>query len=138
MHALRSSPALPAAIPAGRLDPVAAWRALPLRAQEEVGAAAIALTIGVIGTDLTAAQPYLTAMQEAADWLRALIEVAVLGNADVTQPPPVPDLSPFGIRQCTGCGCTDHHACAGGCTWIEIDGDRCTACGPEAAREARA
>lgn len=29
-------------------------------------------------------------------------------------------------RQCRGCGCTDGHACAGGCSWVEAD--LCSAC----------
>lgn len=24
---------------------------------------------------------------------------------------------------CIGCGCTDHHACPGGCTWLRVDYD---------------
>lgn len=41
---------------------------------------------------------------------------------------PLPDLAPFGVRACRDCGCTDAHACAGDCSWV--DDDLCSACAP--------
>jgi hypothetical protein len=43
-------------------------------------------------------------------------------------PPPLPDLRLFGVRQCRGCGCTDLHACPGGCSWVAPD--LCSRCQP--------
>lgn len=31
-------------------------------------------------------------------------------------------------RKCRVCGCTDDHACEGGCAWVSPDEDLCTAC----------
>lgn len=31
-------------------------------------------------------------------------------------------------RRCIGCGCTDDHACAGGCSWAQTDPPVCTRC----------
>lgn len=31
-------------------------------------------------------------------------------------------------RVCVGCGCTDSHACAGGCAWATEDPMLCTRC----------
>jgi hypothetical protein len=42
-------------------------------------------------------------------------------------------------RTCRGCGCTDDHACLGGCWWVDLDlvgiagGPLCSTC----ARDAR-
>ena len=30
----------------------------------------------------------------------------------------LPDLAALGIRQCTGCGCTDAVGCSEGCCWV--------------------
>lgn len=113
------------------LDPVEAWRALPARAQEEIGAAAIAMVVAMGGAatlhgagDPAAAQPYDTAMVEAARWLDALVLVTVLRATFGL--PPVPDLRPLGVQQCTGCGCTENRACSGGCSWVTED--LCSAC----------
>jgi hypothetical protein len=37
-----------------------------------------------------------------------------------------PELRGFGVRSCRVCGCTDDHACPGGCCWVEPD--LCSAC----------
>lgn len=29
----------------------------------------------------------------------------------------------IGERTCRGCGCTDRHACPGGCSWVLLDID---------------
>jgi hypothetical protein len=31
-------------------------------------------------------------------------------------------------RKCFRCGCTDKHACAGGCSWVSYRIDLCSAC----------
>lgn len=113
------------------LDPVAAWRALPPRAQEEIGATAIALALAASGTatleatgETDAARPYDIAAAESLEWLDSLVFVGVLREDPAL--PPVPDLRPLGIQQCTGCGCTDTHACEAGCRWVAQD--LCSAC----------
>jgi hypothetical protein len=40
-----------------------------------------------------------------------------------------PDLAALGIRSCRECGCTDDHACEGGCAWLEDD--LCSQCAPQ-------
>jgi hypothetical protein len=42
--------------------------------------------------------------------------------ADDTETPAAPDA----VRACRACGCTDEHACEGGCYWVEKD--LCSAC----------
>jgi hypothetical protein len=114
------------------LDPVAAWRALPLRAQEEIGPAAIAMIVALIGDTrlidvgyTEAARPYATALHDSLEWLDTQIDHWVLGES--AEVPPVPDLRPLGgIQQCRGCGCTDTHPCDAGCSWV--DEDLCSAC----------
>ena len=36
-----------------------------------------------------------------------------------------------GVRHCVKCGCTDEHACVGGCSWVTAD--RCSRCAPNVA-----
>lgn len=36
------------------------------------------------------------------------------------------------IRTCRVCGCTDDRACFGGCAWVGLADDLCTACAPTA------
>lgn len=31
-------------------------------------------------------------------------------------------------RQCIECGCTDDHACPGGCYWVSLEPPICSAC----------
>lgn len=37
-------------------------------------------------------------------------------------------------RTCVGCGCTDSHACPGGCGWATLAPPVCTGCVAEQAR----
>lgn len=41
----------------------------------------------------------------------------------------------IGLRTCRGCGCTDTHACPGGCAWVLLDVPTptgvCSACAEE-------
>lgn len=39
-------------------------------------------------------------------------------------------------RKCRVCGCTEDHACAGGCSWVEED--LCSACAKPAKKKAKA
>ena len=32
---------------------------------------------------------------------------------------------------CRECGCTDTHACDGGCSWVDAEHTLCSACAPE-------
>jgi hypothetical protein len=122
----------------GKLDPLAAWRALPPEVQQQLGAAAIAAEIGDLGEVVAAelgvpeeARPFEIAGTEAGALMFQLVTVFVLGGED-TMLPPRPDLRPLGIRQCRVCGCTDELACIGpggiGCEWVELD--LCSACVP--------
>jgi hypothetical protein len=90
---------------AAPLDPVAAWAGLSARQQE-----------GIV------------AYAEAIQLLEGLVEREVLGGAaDV----PRPDLRPLGVHACTGCGCTDDHACEGGCSWAAPE--LCSCCARQGA-----
>jgi len=106
------------------LDPVAAWRGLPERAQEEIGATAIALIVAMMGLEeivetgdpketpkgpeeVARATAFDVAIRETVIWGGALLANTVLA-ACYDGVVPVPDLRPLGIRQCVGCGCTDN------------------------------
>jgi len=39
------------------------------------------------------------------------------------------------VRRCRKCGCTDMHACPGGCSWV--DADLCSACAGNSVRDPR-
>lgn len=41
-----------------------------------------------------------------------------------------PALAAIGVRSCRICGCTELHACPGGCHWVAAD--LCSACAPAA------
>ena len=121
----------------GRLDPVAAWLALPPEVQREIGAAVIANQVGRLGVAIAQetgvpeqARPYDVAASEAGSLIFERIVVFVLGGED-TVLPPRPDLRPLGIAQCRVCGCTDEMACDEGCYWVEPD--LCSTCAPDRA-----
>ncbi len=52
--------------------------------------------------------------------MQALLELGMLGGLD---------------RRCRVCGCTQQHACPGGCSWVEID--LCSACAERLRKQAR-
>ena len=113
-------------------DPVAAWLAMPFDVRERIGAAAIAAAVANLGTEIAleladpmAQRRHHAAESEALSLIYELVNINVLGSDDTTLPPR-PDLSPLGIRQCRVCGCTDDHACDGGCDWVETD--LCSSC----------
>jgi hypothetical protein len=60
----------------------------------------------------------------------ALDEIEDLGatviGLDLDEPPPLPALPEFGVRQCRSCGWIDTVGCAEGCDWV--DADLCSAC----------
>lgn len=41
-------------------------------------------------------------------------------------------IAPIGARParpvCQGCGCTDDHACPGGCSWVSLNPPLCSSC----------
>lgn len=45
------------------------------------------------------------------------------------------------VAKCRKCGCTDLHACPGGCSWVEVDRERgvglCSNCAKPCRRGAR-
>jgi hypothetical protein len=115
-------------------DPVAAWLALPADVQQQIGAAAIAAEIGVLGAAVAVelGVPELARSREnigleARSFMFELIVIHLLDGNDAALPPR-PDLRPLGIRQCRACGCTDEYACEGGCSWAQED--LCSNCAP--------
>jgi hypothetical protein len=120
--------------PGPPIDPLAAWRALPPAMQEQLGAAVVAFGVATLGTylaeedaDPVAHAAHYAAAAEAMAVIEVAVVAGVLGGCDGA-PPPWVDLRPLGVRQCTGCGCTDDHGCREGCSWIAAD--RCSQCGP--------
>lgn len=106
------------------LDPVAAWKRLDPRVQEQLGAAAIAFGIGNIGV-ATAEDVgrWDAASTEAGLLIDALAQLHVLLRNGM---PDGVDLKPLGIQQCRECGCTDNCACEDDCFWAEPG--LCSAC----------
>ena len=116
------------------LDPLAAWRALPLEVRERIGASAIAAAVANLGASIAieladpiAHRHHRTAESEALSLIFELVSINVL-DGDDTVLPPRPALRPLGIRQCRICGCTDNFACDGGCDWVATD--LCSSRGP--------
>ncbi|MEA2705132.1 MAG: hypothetical protein QOD63_3077, partial [Actinomycetota bacterium] len=60
-------------------------------------------------------------------WLTDPDEVETLLSLFPDRVEPMPG-DAAGIRACRACGCTDDHACSGGCSWAEAD--LCSACVP--------
>ncbi len=112
-----------------RIDPIASWQAMSPEEQERIGATAIALALGIIGSGegLQPFQAYTAAEGEGSNLLiEAVRNVDALFPADK---PAIPDLSKLGVRTCRECGCTDNCGCdvgGHGCHWIEDD--LCSAC----------
>jgi len=137
LHLSHPVPALSTSIPSIRLNGVAAWFRLPLRIQEEIGALAVALAVAGVGKDVAAdiggdaaAWPYQVACVELGARLGYLVHEAL--SLSDTDPRPVPDLRPFGIRQCGSCGCTDNYGSFEGArSWAGEE--LCSACAPPAA-----
>ena len=104
------------------LDVDAAWRGLPAEVQQRLGMAAIV-------QGLASWQGFGGWADAASMEARTAIEEAVrdhVGDPDGDGPPPRPDLACLGVQACRECGCTDDHACAEGCEWVEQD--LCSTC----------
>lgn len=72
--------------------------------------------------------------EQAFNWASRLHLAASDNNIRI---PPKPDFIGEGIqRKCRICGCTDDHACPGGCYWIE--NDLCSACSEKARKKKKA
>jgi hypothetical protein len=110
-------------MPENWIDPVAAWKRLHPKVQEQLGAAAVAVGLGDLGAALSDASERFDAVAaEAGGLIAALVEQHIAPDG----PPDGIDLAPLGIRQCRECGCTDTFGCAEGCEWVEDD--LCSAC----------
>nr|WP_294550065.1 hypothetical protein [uncultured Rhodopila sp.] len=125
-----------------KLDLRKAWDALTPEIQAEFGMAAIAIGFAHLVTMIEehevpawqiAAEAEHTsffdaALLEGASRAGVLVEAKVLGG-DIAQLR-APSLAALGIRQCTGCGCTDQCGCPGGCHWVGPL--TCSSCGEAA------
>jgi hypothetical protein len=114
---------------ADTLDLRKAWDALSPDVQAELGMTAIAIGLSNLATMIDEHEHpawrttsfarftnfFDAASIEAEHRAGFLVELKVLGG-DVARLQP-PDLSALGIRQCTGCGCTDAVGCSEGCHW---------------------
>ena len=119
-------------------DPMQAWRGLPPETQELIGALAIANEVAFLATDQAIDADAAYWLHErthsaAGDALADLIADNLPDEifAASSDYPLRPDLNTCGVRQCTGCGCTDNHACEGGCSWAGPT--LCTTCVPQEA-----
>jgi hypothetical protein len=132
----------PAAAGTRLMDLRLAWEALTPEVQAQVGMAAIAIGLSRLATMVephelvawqTAAQAennyfFDVAEFEALSHIGILVEAMVLAG-DIGRLR-APSLAALGVRQCTGCGCTDQCGCPGGCHWVGQL--RCSSCGTEA------
>lgn len=112
------------------LDLRKAWDALAPHHQATLGMAAIAIGLAHLVTmieehELPAWETAASAHHgnafdageiESRSLTGIVVEANVLGG-DIGRLRP-PSLGALGVRQCTGCGCTDQCACTGGCHWI--------------------
>lgn len=110
-------------------DPAVAWQHLDPKAQSEIGVAAIVLILGAIGSGegIRPFQAFDTANMEGL----CALETATrdhLPEAFAGDMPRRLDLVSIGVQSCRECGCTDNHACPGGCSWEEPD--LCSSCAP--------
>lgn len=119
-----------------KFDARAAWARLTPAQQAELGP--IFMLLGYLEWASCEVDPQSTRTQgfEAALWhAEELRDIGFgstlrtsLASHRIGAPPALPDLNVFGIRQCRICGCTDQHACPGGCSWAAED--LCSRCSP--------
>lgn len=112
---------------AERFDALAAFAALPPERQRSIGEAGLLLAYAILGKEWfgdRSAPVFETAESEAFEILLDRVSLAL--RAFDRLPPALPDLNPFGVAQCRRCGCTERHACPGGCAWATPD--LCTRC----------
>jgi hypothetical protein len=112
------------------LDLRKAWEALSPDVQARLGMAAIAIGAAHLvemieerefpawqtAAAATHTNYFDAAMLEGVLCAAEVVHALVL-DCDVARLLP-PDLAALGIRQCTGCGCTDAVGCAEGCHWV--------------------
>lgn len=101
-------------------DPAQFYDALPEDVRRRIGIAAVVFTASSHCLDITG---FTTAAEEAVDVIDETFAASFIPAADGFARI---DLSAIGVRQCRTCGCTDHHACAGGCSWAEAN--LCSVC----------
>lgn len=114
------------------------WDSLPAETQREIGKAAILNSVAAIGQEAALAVGDMRRgrFYDIADGvsLAAILtpaEAAIALVVDADGELPLPNLAPFGVQQCQGCGCIDGVACPEGCGWARED--LCTACAEMAA-----
>ncbi|MFG1187802.1 MULTISPECIES: hypothetical protein [Xanthobacter] len=105
--------------PVGFTEPAAIWAALPPEVQQQIGIAAITMTLGRLGqtAGLIPDHGYAAAEIEAMQVIQQHLEQhapEAFSNGEAR----LPRLSALGIRACRHCGCTDAIGCPEGCTWI--------------------
>ncbi|MFG1270811.1 hypothetical protein V5F40_22935 [Xanthobacter sp. DSM 14520] len=105
--------------PVGFTDPAAIWAALPPEVQQQIGIAAITMTLGSLGqtAGLIPDHGYAAAELEALQVIRLHLEQCA-PEAFSKGEAKLPRLSALGIRACRHCGCTDDIGCPDGCSWI--------------------
>ncbi|WP_049974059.1 hypothetical protein [Azospirillum sp. B4] len=118
--------------PAGTFDVLAAWRGLPADCQEAIGAAALVHILGLMGSmqGLSPAQGYRAAEHEGIQSLEQAVLTHLPDAFDGDGLPRRPELAGIDVHACRGCGCTQDHACEGGCWWVEED--LCSTCAGQA------
>lgn len=114
-----------------KFDARQAWALLRPAQRRALGEAALLLVVSQEAQDIAidrAPTPVLQRWERAEQIAHRLLVEAIPCDADLYEDGP--DLAPLGIRACRQCGCTDDHACEGGCSWVEDD--LCSACVLEA------
>jgi hypothetical protein len=73
-------------------------------------------------------------LRDALDrWLADRDAYAAMSAPAPLMPPEPAVWGAVPVRTCQGCGCTDNHACAGGCSWASDSPDLCSRCVPQVA-----
>ncbi len=84
--------------------------------------------------DILEARRMIQGIFDGIDRVVGLENAAVLiGAAQVAARPAFMPHVTDGVRRCRVCGCTDDHACPGGCWWVSSD--LCSACADAATEE---
>ncbi|WP_448208222.1 hypothetical protein [Azospirillum sp. sgz302134] len=120
--------AAPILTSAGLVDPVAAWQALSPTVRDQIGAAAIAHALGIIGSyqGLAPEPGWHAADAESLSLMEELLRDHLPAAFSAEDVPVRPDLGRLGIATCRECGCTDRCGCPEGCHWAEPD--LCSVC----------
>lgn len=112
-------------------DPLAAWDAMSPMQQRAIGSLALAHLTASYGA---ARRPrYFLDRERAAETALNVTHAQLVQATDCAVPglldaPPPIDLNRIGVRMCRRCGCTDDHACIGGCSWVGPT--HCSGCAP--------